>query len=361
MNRTYFSNNSHLRRTIALCILICVFLSVNFGLSQEGDSWVKQRCLDARMNFAVPDAPGFKILEVNPMSVMRPASVQELALMVADFHTKESVLPKSFAAEVSLAMLAMGKHLTIQQYRELPMLYQTRVSVATRSSDENGNRNDIGIGLRFTIIDHSDPRLDDEFIRQLSDLAVKINSAAGGAQAERPTGSGQVSVPSADNMEKELDNLRERRKDSLWNETLIEAATAVRYTSSDSLTRNAMVDRYQAWLTGAFPISKWGQFLFNVSGNVQRNATGTFDSTQMAIGARMYIGSNETKIFAEVHLQDDNAKSTNKLLSLGGEVNIVSSIWIEFSTILQKASNRASVIRTNFNVRWSLPELSYPW
>ncbi|HXF99522.1 MAG TPA: hypothetical protein VNL69_01995 [Bacteroidota bacterium] len=315
---------------------------------------------DARLNFAVPDAPAFTILNYSPTNIVRPSTVQEVALAIADFAESGGVLPRTAAAEFSPGLLIGGRTLTIRQYNANPFWYRARISAATRSFDDNTGRVHASIGLRFTFTDEADPRTDRAFIENLSNLALQINQAvARRVQVAPPTETGRIEGegPAIDALEREVEALREKQREEKWNANIAEFAAAVRFASPDSLAKNARADKYQAWLAGAFSVSTWGQFVFNLSGSIERSPSLHMDSTSIAMASRFYLGTNSLKVFGEGQLTAVSESPAIYFLNIGGELNPISSFWLEFAVGIEKQGREPAIIRTAFHVRWSLPEL----
>lgn len=356
-SRTFVSKLFRLLLSVTILAVVC---SIQIGFAQDG-SWLKNKTANARLNLSVPDAPAFKILDDNPSTIMRPTSVREIALAVKDFARSGGVLPKTFAAEFSPAMFLFGRSLSLEQYRANPFLYRMRVSAATRRIDENSGTTQASVGLRLTFEDDADPRTDTMFLTKLSGLAKQINELARGVQERAPTESVKRVEVHADQLEKQLDDLRSQQKDSLWNARVIELGTAVRFFSNDSLAHNVRADKYAGWFVDAFPVNTWGQLVFGANGTVERSSSGAIDSTSISISGRLYIGTNNLKFFSEAQWQQSKGSEAQGLLNVGGELNAVSSFWLEFNVGLLKRGTDASTIVTSFNLRWSLPEELVPW
>lgn len=340
-------------------IVLLIALAVGIGLSQEtpvGNTLVS----NARLNFSVPDAPAFTILNYSPTAIVRPTSVQEVALAVADFAREGGVLPHAFAAEFSPGLLIGGSTLTIRQYNANAFWYRARLSVASRSFDDNTGRLHASVGLRLTLTDDADPRADRTFIEKLSNLALQINQAvARRVQIAPPTATGRIDVEAADvdALEREVDHVRAKQRDEKWNANIAEFAAAVRFASPDSFARNARADKYQAWLAGAFSVGTWGQFVFNLSGSIERSLQSHMDSTSVAMTSRFYCGSNALKVYGEGQITAVDQSPALYLFSVGGELNAISSFWLEFTAGFEKRGRDPAIIRTAFHVRWSLPEI----
>ncbi len=351
-----------MQRTIRIAAALMMILS-SVALAQDG-TYGSTLSPNTRLNFAVPDAPAFTILNYAPSVIIRPTSVKEIALMVSDFVNGGGVLPRAFAAEFSPAMLVGGRSLTIRQYGAHPFWYRARISLASRTFNDNTGRVLASLGLRFTFTDEADPRTNESFIRNLSTRALRINRAiASRVQREKPTVSGRI--PDEDDadvgaLEQEVERLRAVQREELWNANIAEFAAAVRYGSTDSLARNAAVNKYQAWVAGSFRVEQWGQFIFNATGSLERSASFKMDSTAVAMNARFYFGSNDMKVFGEGQITALEKSPALYLFNVGGELNAISSFWLEFSAGFEKHGSDPALIRTSFNIRWSLPETFIP-
>lgn len=317
------------------------------------------RASDARLNFSVPDAPAFAILNYTPSVIIRPTTVREIGLAVADFIRGGSVLPKAFAAEFSPGLLAGGSTLSIREYNANPFWYRTRISIASRSFDDNTGRIQASLGVRMTLMDDADPRMNRHFIQDMSRMAMSINQTLSrSVQVAPPTESGVVSVQSPDLevLEAEVSRLRAQQRDESWNANIAEIAAAVRFSSSDSLAKNAVADKYQLWIAASFGASEWGQFIFNLTGSVERAQTFVMDSTSIAMNSRFYFGSNSIKVYGEGQITALDNSPALYLFNIGGEITPISSFWLEFSAGFEKRGKEPAIIRTAFHVRWGLPE-----
>ncbi len=181
-------------------------------------------------------------------------------------------------------------------------------------------------------------------------------------QIAPPTGTGPINVEAADieALEEEVDRLRAKQRDEKWNANIAELAAAVRFSSTDSLARNAVADKYQAWIAGSFHVAQWGQFIFNLSGAIERSATLRMDSTNVTMNSRFYFGSNAIKVYGEGQITAPEKSPALYVFNVGGEINPLSSFWLEFAAGFEKRGADPAIIRTVFHVRWSLPETFLP-
>ncbi|HEX2896881.1 MAG TPA: hypothetical protein VHP63_02395, partial [candidate division Zixibacteria bacterium] len=119
-----------------------------------------------KVDQAVPQAPALTLLGISEEKLLRPATMQEL---IASIESKDG-----FAVELSPLRLMRGKHLTLDEYSKNPFLYQTRFSVGLERGTNNAVTK-MGFGLRFTIVDRSDLRLDSSYLYKTNELLTALS------------------------------------------------------------------------------------------------------------------------------------------------------------------------------------------
>ena len=347
------------RHRYIVIVLLLLFVVCQEVRAQVG---LEEKVSQARLDFAVPEAPAFKILSTEPSIILRPSDPREVALSVADFARSGGVLPKTFAAEFSPAMLIGGPQLTLQQYRDAPFLYRARISAATTRMD-GSDFTYASFGLRLTIFDDGDPRFDDSYLKNLSDLALRINRPIAAAVQERPpTSTGRIESSvidslSIDQLEQKVVSLRDEQKEKSWYKQLVETGAAARFISSDSLVSRAKVDKYAGWIVASFPISGFGQWIFGGSGTLERGESGRLDSSVVSLSTRIYLGGNDLKAYFEGQIDATDKTPARRSIAAGGEIKLQFGLWLEFVATLQEMGSETSTIETSFKVHWSLPEL----
>ena len=123
-------------------------------------------------DFSVPESPAFVMLNDYPSAILRPGSFRALTVQLSDFSKSGGVLPQTFAVEFSPMMLINGVSLQLNEYQKAPYRYRAYLSAATRRINEATGRTQASIGFRFTLIDDSDPRLDQQYLKQLGDFLL---------------------------------------------------------------------------------------------------------------------------------------------------------------------------------------------
>lgn len=328
-----------------------------------------------RVNFAVPDAPAFDILDVEASNVLRPSSVQELGLAVSSFAGPGDAfrVPRSFAVEFAPYLLARGRSLTLQEYRRAAAartLYNLRLSGATNRSADSA-RTQLGVGVRLNLLDRADPRLDATLVSRLTSLADSINTAFVRVLTRGPldpsASSGVVSpaVLDDDLARAEVERLQQRSRElkaeyeeEHWNDQVLDVAYAARASAADSLGNDPRIDAHTVWATLGLPVRGWGQLLVGVRGGMERRVEDEdFDATR-SVAARFYAGTNDYKFFVESELRDDRVSNGDLLFHGGGELNVIDWAWTNFSFGVERDQETARRrLVTRLSVKSGLPKL----
>lgn len=314
---------------------------------------------NTRVDFAVPDAPAFKVLDIEPGTVLRPGSAREVAVSVANFITNGAVLPTGFAVEFA-PVLIFGK--SLQAYRENPFVHRIRVSVATKADKE------LGAGLRFTLVDAADLRTEAALTAQLISIGNQTNRLNAECVSELAS---RGITPDSALFQKELTDclekksvkvlsdsialLRERTKQEKWNAPLVEVALALGARAPDSLARNLSAANYAAWVSGAWPLGKDGQLLLGLRASLLRDEAGDFNLGEGTFGARAYYGGNSQKAFLETEAVFKTATTTIFGARVGYEFNLFNGFWVDLAVGL-KHRDGFSEATSRFTLKVATPE-----
>jgi hypothetical protein len=306
-----------------------------------------------RANFAVPDAPAFQMLEVDPTTILRPTTVKELAAAVSGFAGSGSSLaiPRAFAIEVAPALLIGGKSLSLKKYNDNAALYRLRLSAATSRPEGSASPTQIAIGLRVDLIDEADLRTNPGYLHTSTAIATQVNAVYEGARerAGPPPAPIELTSKETDSIIRLQDPLRELWENKKWNARVLEVAAGFRAGTADALGRGLQADEFGGWVTFGTGFGSWGQLLL---GGKAATARDTLTSDFSAVGAaagRLYAGTNRYKFFVEAggnwRLGPDEWR-----LSGGGEAELIRGGWVSFSAGLASTSSRTD-LRTNLAVK----------
>lgn len=331
---------------ILIFVIICL-LSVANSYSQKNEK--QSDIAKTRVDYAVPDAPAFKILGVTPGVIMRPGNVREVGVTVANF------LANGGAVEISPGLLFASPSLS--DYQSNPFLYRLRISAATKST-LYGVR-DYALGVRITFLDETDLRADKILQDSLLELSKRIGMKVNDFLRYNPP---EKLASFKKSLDEEYDDLiigaREEAKLRNWNKSILELGIAGVATSMDATYKHFLQNKYGVWLTGGLPLwGEAGQIVFGGRGYLERGTENTLDQSRGSIAVRGYIGNNSMKGFVEV----DWTSIKNELpvfeLSIGGEVNVINGIWVEILAGISKQKKQLTTLTNSFNIRLATPEL----
>ena len=322
---------------------------------------------DYKVDFAIPDAPAFKLLEVNESAILRPQTVKALALALSDFRGEggQFVVPKEFAIEASPALLIGGRYLKVATYNQSKWLYATRVSGATKR--DTAGRSHLSMGLRYSLVDEQDLRTDTAFIRneQVTPLTDQMLAAYRSARRRLgpvddqgrpiPIVLNEAEQEQIDSLNREIKRIFAARN---WNARSTELAIAARASSIDSMGTDPKFDELAAWGTYAHPLAKAAQLLVGVKLGTRRDTNAVWVRSN-AIAGRVYIGSNEAKLFAEGQQALNAGQSTaDWLFNSGVEFRIPNVGWVNASAGIESGANGAKPrALTSFKFKAEVPGL----
>ncbi len=332
-----------------------------------------------KLDFAIPESPAFNLLDVSESHILRPANVRELAAAVSQFVGAggDVTIPRSFAIEFAPALILRGPTLTRSDYQKAAFLYRLRFSAATSRPEDGAEATMVAFGVRTTILDGADLRTNaaGEFYRHLLTAAAATEAQAktivqdslvargldpiaaeevramvfeAASRAGRIAALLDAGLSDAQAAEvlaayerltrTDLDRIREVRdslQNSLWNATVVDLAAAVLAQGQEDTPENLGVERWALWGTAGFPLGTWGQFLIGTRLQSERNETTDQLHLQSSLSTRLYIGSNDLKVFAELQGALQEEMNAHLLLNSGGEFNVGRLAWISFALGLE--------------------------
>lgn len=303
-----------------------------------------------RLQFAIPDAPAFALLDDNPGDILRPSTVREFAIALSSFvdtATGGFDIPQALAVEFSPGLLIGGNDLTLKEYQDAPFLYRLRISAGTRRLSGQFAPSQIAFGLRTSFIDGSDLRTDRALLRNIVGITDQIAKVMADSVAPPPIdgGSGaevvENSSPVVDSLNAVLQEMiANAEADQRWNADALDLAAAILLSSPDSTGKGLQSTEIAGWLTYAHGFGNWGQLLLGVkAGSLRGPSVDTIVETKMKfagnLSGRMYMGTNNYKIFTEIQYASQDSSNT-LLLNGGGEVLLSDGIWAELGGGVQR-------------------------
>ncbi|HMI77779.1 MAG TPA: hypothetical protein VK484_03255 [Ferruginibacter sp.] len=368
---------------------IVLFITITFIVkSQDIDSITLSKL---KLNFAVPDMPAFKTLGTDPSNLLRPSTVQAIALNVSSFNDKgKFIIPKAFAMEISPALLLNNKKGLTQlaEYAKRAVVNSFRISLGTSTDSLQTGRN-LALGLRVSLIDKGDPTTDIAFQKIIAGklrlirkseraIAAKKDFIKENRKPDDPTDDEafinlnlkdyskffqdreDIQKP----FQEEIKAEKEKYRKEHWNDDKLDIAIAILSSSPDSLFKNIKFNKASFWGVYAIKAGKSGQFIVGLNGQVYKNLSDTVKATRnktytsISIPMRYLIGTNRVKGFAELQLNYASLENQSTfLMNLGSELNIVDGIWINiFAGLDYNSVTKTSSFITNLNLKLTLPE-----
>jgi hypothetical protein len=341
--------------SISLMITFLLFNAISYSQSDEQQSDLAK----TRVDYAVPEAPAFKILDVEPDAIMRPGNVREVGVSIANF------LSNGGAIEISPGLLFAPS--SLKDYQSHPFVYRLRVSFSTKSS-QYGAR-DYALGVRMTFIDETDLRTDkllsDSLVRIGDEIGIKINNFTRDNaelyvvnKAEFDEKLESFLLPLRKKYDKLIVNARQEAKKRNWNKSILELGIAGVASSLDATYKHLLQNRYGVWLTGGLPLfGESGQIVFGGSGFLERGMENKLNQTNGSIAVRGYIGNNWMKGFLGADWTAIKKELPLLRVNVGGEFNVSNGIWIEILVGLSNQKNQLTTLTSSFNIKLATPEL----
>jgi len=303
----------------------------------------------AQKPYAIPEAPAFTYLNVTPAEVSRPTTASAFAANVLNGVSPTGQMQQGVAMELAPWSFIPSLRISPQDYRTSRAKYalaNTQLSLATVRAAGDSAAVDVGLGLRVTFLDHSDPMADSAFTneltrRQLSCLPSSTQPAARAAAVACQRE--QVSA-----LRREW--LEDRGH---WNDASLSAAVAGGWKLDNGVLGQREWTGVAAWATGALPLGRGGQAV----GQVRYDGRAGAEVDGLSYGGRAFYGSASMNVFVEVtggrrpQVTGTRAQWTGGLEFRAGE-----NLWISTgfgSRENADGDNRGVVVA---DLRWQLSE-----
>jgi len=366
------------------------FLVPSTVIAQQKELFIKKAdssiLESVKLGFAVPDIPAFKALGLDPSNILRPSEAKDIALTFGSFRSEGNfIIPKNLAVEVTPALM-IKPWFTLKQYQEkgfLRAITKTRLSLGTSEDEETGFSN-LALGLRTSLLDKGDFRLDSEllkdklyplqdaFVLKVSRRLDQIKMEAGGLAKydsiySREEQDSIVNVVQdeigRETLEAPYNQAIEDFKRQNWNAARMDFAYSLVLQSPDSLLGNVKVYKHLFWFVYATRPGKnckWAQLLFSINNGVYRYQDQSYND--FTANFRFYGGVNKLKGFIEAQYRNTDSPVSPRLETLyaqiGVEANFFKGIWVHFGTGVLNGLNgdAKSQILSNLNLSLTLPE-----
>jgi hypothetical protein len=323
-----------------------------------GDTLAQQFEVD----FAIPDAPAFELLQVDASNILRPTTVRALTAGLSNLFEEEGgglQIPNAFAIEAAPFLLAQGPRLTLDAYRENRILYRTRLSAGAKRSGSTGALTGVALGLRMTLSDAADLRTDTVFLKGVTALTDSMNALrvraiiAGGPNAQL-TKAQQDSLTA---MSGTIANFVKIWEQTRWNEDVFDVAAGLMAASADSLGNDLKMGALAAWGTWGVALQDWGQMLVGGRASYGRDDPDEERGLTGSLGTRFYAGTNVYKFFMEGQSTLASDASPGWLLHTGGEARLIDRFWMNFSAGVNWEGSGNAHLTGRFTVKAAAPPI----
>jgi hypothetical protein len=313
---------------------------------------------DYRIDFAIPDAPAFKLLEVDRSVILRPQTARDLVLALDGFRGDGNafVVPKQIGIEFSPGLLIGGGQLRLADYTARKYLYATRLSGAT-NRDSLG-RGQLATGIRFSILDEQDIRdksgggtdsVVTAFTRRILDVYEAIRDRVGPRAPLVLTDTEQRLIDAVS------DSIEQYWADRYWNASALDLAFGARARTADTLGHDPSLDEAAGWFTYANGLQGWGQLQLGAKLGAARDTSGGFHASN-TLAARLYVGSNALKGFVEAQQSLASRTDAQWLLNSGVEFRLPGIGWIDASAgYASPSSGERGRVISSFKFRAGVP------
>ena len=307
------------------------------------------------VDLAVPDSPAFAILGLSPETVARPASPRDLATTVLNGVDRRGNPQSGLAVDFAPLFLFAGKTLTYDDYRKSrgTQLYgRTQISFATAKGTNDDDKSlRLAVGIRATLWDDGDPRLDPILLRCLDDIPISPPATALLTQEARDA---YVATATAQRRPA-VEGCHKAFKARRWNASSFAVGIAPSWQSPTGESADFAYSGAALWASLALGLSTtepatnatpqhahpFGQVIAqaryrNKELVPDRRVKGTvFEQDAAGFGARLLLGGADRAAVIESEVARLSPKvgdsTTSFTISGGAQLKLASDVWISLS------------------------------
>ncbi len=294
------------------------------------------------LDLAVPDSPAFAILGLSPESIVRPGTPRDLATTVLNGIDRHGNLQNGLAIDFAPRFLFGGSSLTYRDYADRTgtrLFARTQFSVATAKGSSDADKSQrAAFGVRATLWDKGDPRLDEALVNCLDNIGTVpppkplLDPAEREAWEKLQTAGRRQAV----------DQCHAQSKTRNWNASSFAVGVAPSWHSPTGESGDFTYAGAALWTSFALGISTSartiGQFI--VQGRYRnkelvpdKNVKGTFfEQDSAGLGLRLLLGTADRAAVVESEFVRQSPEggddSTSFKVSGGGQLRLGTGVWL---------------------------------
>lgn len=335
----------------ALLLWMCLAASAASAQPNQSPSAFTLR--DGTVDLAVPESPAFGALGLTPQQVSRPTTPRELATSFLNGIDRNGNFQTGVAIDTAPYMLLAGPRITLANYRTGPYLTRFLARWQTSFASTKGSGSDdpsarFALGMRFTVFDKGDPRMDEVLVNCLAREADRVLKLAAPIPPFAPAEEQAILLKQREEQTRAgAKPCREEAARRGWNRSAWIAGVAPTWTSADGTTGQIDYSGTAAWTSVGFgfervPVLKdhamvaW--YLKGRTGEIVPDAfaNGAFVvQDNVTTGVRLLLGSLSSQFNLEMLWLDndrpDGLEDRYWNLGIGFEQRLIDNTWLNLS------------------------------
>lgn len=277
----------------------------------------------AQKTYAVPESPAFTLLEVTPASVSRPSSARAFGTAVLNGISPSGEVKQGLALDMAPWTYLPGVRITLDEYQRNRMMYvlaNTQLSLATVRAAGDTADTDLGLGLRITLFDQTDPMADTAYTNELrrriqQRCPFDEDDFEDVDPAERRRCLATTTTEWRDTW---------RTERARWNGASLAVAFAGGWRFDESRVQASEWRGAAGWVTGGLPLGRNGLVL----GQLRYDASEADDAEGLSYGGRAFFGSASFNAFVEL-VGDHRGPDAAGMNWTGGlEFRAAENLWL---------------------------------
>ena len=293
------------------------------------------------LDLAVPDSPAVVILGLSAEKVVRPSAPKDLAATILNGVDQHGNLQAGLAVDIVPLFLFAGNNLEYADYRDhrsTQILGRTQLSFATaKGATENDKSVRAAIGVRSTLWDQGDPRLDDNLVKCLDAIEVPPPATALlTAEARTAWETEQTKV-----LRPKVAACQSTSAKRRWNASSFAVGIAPAFHSPTGESNDFKYAGAAVWASVAYKLSAFGQFIAqgryrNKEKVPDKNTKGSFfEQDSSGLGLRLVLGEPIRAFVLESEIGRQSPTigepTTSFTLSGGGQLKLSDDMWLSAS------------------------------